>query len=128
MRLEQKIISRLQAVYYLVTGLWPLIHIESFVNVSGPKTDLWLVKMVGLLTTSIAVSLWYISAHHLKSALVLGVTAALSYIAVDVYYVLRDVIPPIYLADAVVEVLIIFFLFISRKKDDKLPLTPVNSR
>jgi hypothetical protein len=38
-----------QAAYYLATGLWPLVHLPSFEAVTGPKTDDWLVHMVGLL-------------------------------------------------------------------------------
>jgi hypothetical protein len=42
-------ILALQALYYLATGLWPLVHLSSFEAVTGPKTDDWLVHMVGLL-------------------------------------------------------------------------------
>jgi hypothetical protein len=43
-----------QAAYYLATGLWPLVHLPSFEAVTGPKTDDWLVHMVGLLAGVIA--------------------------------------------------------------------------
>jgi len=42
----------LQAVYYFVTGLWPLIHLKSFFEVTGPRTDVWLVQMVDVLIFS----------------------------------------------------------------------------
>jgi len=29
----------IQGVYYLLTGLWPLVSIETFQMVTGPKTD-----------------------------------------------------------------------------------------
>lgn len=39
-----------QAAYLLFGGLWPLLHMRSFVAVTGPKVDLWLVRTVaGLL-------------------------------------------------------------------------------
>jgi hypothetical protein len=38
-----------QAIYYLLTALWGLFHIESFMAVTGPKTDVWLVKTVSVL-------------------------------------------------------------------------------
>lgn len=38
-----------QALLYLATGLWPVIHLRSFLSVTGPKTDLWLVESFGLL-------------------------------------------------------------------------------
>jgi hypothetical protein len=42
-----------QAAYYLMTGLWPLFHRRSFEAVTGPKTDYWLVRTVGVLVAAI---------------------------------------------------------------------------
>ena len=50
---RRRLIFWLQGGYYLITGLWPLIHIPSFLWLTGPKTDLWLVKTVGLLAAVI---------------------------------------------------------------------------
>lgn len=33
-------VGAVQGTFYLATGIWPLVHIESFVAVTGPKTDL----------------------------------------------------------------------------------------
>ncbi|VTR52312.1 Uncharacterised protein [Sphingobacterium thalpophilum] len=49
-------IQKIQGIYYCLTGIWPVIHISSFMAVTGPKTDLWLVKMVGLLSLAIGLS------------------------------------------------------------------------
>ena len=38
-----------QGLYYAFTGVWPLISMSSFLAVTGPKTDLWLVNTVGIL-------------------------------------------------------------------------------
>jgi cytochrome b subunit of formate dehydrogenase len=38
-----------QGSYYVLTGLWPLLHRSSFLAVTGPKVDLWLVNTVGAL-------------------------------------------------------------------------------
>jgi hypothetical protein len=107
-----------QAVYYLATGIWPLVSIETFIAVTGPKTDHlitgrmadhWLVMTVGVLVTAIGLCL--LSAAWRRSAtrevVVIAVAAALGLTAIDVIYVARGVIPPIYLADAVLEVLIL---------------------
>jgi hypothetical protein len=32
-----------QGIYYLLTGLWPLVSIGTFQMVTGEKTDVWLV-------------------------------------------------------------------------------------
>ena len=45
-----------QAGYYLLTALWPLFHMDSFLKVTGPKTDLWLVKTVSVLLVAIGLS------------------------------------------------------------------------
>src|SRR4051812_49609509 len=51
-----------QGLYYLVTGVWPLVSIETFQMVTGPKTDHlvtgretdhWLVMTVGVLVTAV---------------------------------------------------------------------------
>jgi hypothetical protein len=40
-------IAGFQSAYLVVTGLWPLLHRRSFETVTGPKTDFWLVRIVG---------------------------------------------------------------------------------
>ena len=37
----------IQAAYYTLTGIWPIVHRRSFEAVTGRKTDYWLVQMVG---------------------------------------------------------------------------------
>ena len=46
-----------QGVYYILTGLWPLVSMQSFELVTGPKTDDWLVQTVGLLLAVIGMTL-----------------------------------------------------------------------
>jgi len=94
-----------QGVYYLLTGLWPLVSIDTFQMVTGPKTDLWLVQTVGALIIVIAVALltaaWRGNRHIETIILAIGSIVALA--AVDVVFVSLGVIAPIYLADAVAE-------------------------
>ena len=52
------VVLRIQAGFYLVTGLWPLAHMPSFERITGPKLDDWLVYTVGLLLASIGATLW----------------------------------------------------------------------
>ena len=42
-------VAAAQGLYYLFTGLWPLFSLRTFMAVTGPKVDGWLVKTVGLL-------------------------------------------------------------------------------
>lgn len=52
-----------QAAYYLAMGLWPLVQLPSFEAVTGPKTDDWLVHMVGLLAGVIGAALGVAAVH-----------------------------------------------------------------
>lgn len=114
--MKTSIVLYCQSVYYFATGLWPVIHINSFLVVSGDKTDLWLVKMVGLLTVAVAITLAYCASKFTDAGRVLGICAAIAYTIVDVYYYFSNVIPAIYLADAVVELIIILLLIIAPGK------------
>jgi len=42
-----------QGVYFLLTGIWPLLSMRTFEAVTGPKVDRWLVKTVGVLVAVI---------------------------------------------------------------------------
>ncbi len=114
--MKHSLVLSAQSVYYLLTGLWPLLHIRSFMAVTGPKSDYWLVQMVGLLTVSIALTLFYCSRRSIDSGRFLGVLSALAYTCVDVYFSLNNVIPRIYLADAVAEVIFIIMLILPPNK------------
>jgi hypothetical protein len=99
-------LALIQGVFYLATGLWPLLDIDSFQAVTGPKTDLWLVRTVGVLVT--VVGLVLVSAAR-RGALgreiaLLAVGCALGLAAIDIIYVLSGTIAPIYLADAAAEI------------------------
>lgn len=99
----------IQAIYYIITGIWPLLDIDSFMAVTGPKTDLWLVKMVGLLSLVIGVGLTYNYASLKDKFLggILGIGGALSFIIIDVTYATKDIISNTYLLDGVAQVVFV---------------------
>lgn len=101
-------VATVQGLFYLVTGLWPLVHVESFLAVTGPKTDLWLVYTVGLLlAVAGAVLLLAAWGGRVTTELaILAVGMALALAGIDVVFVSREVIPAVYLADAVAEVVL----------------------
>ena len=103
----------LQAAYYIVTGLWPILHLASFEAVTGPKADDWLVRTVGALVITIGLSLGVAARRREAPApvLVLAVAAAIAFIAIDVAYVGVGRISPIYLADALAEAALLAMLF-----------------
>src|SRR3954471_21502606 len=92
-----------QGLYYFVTGVWPLVSIETFQMVTGPKTDHlvtgrqadhWLVMTVGVLITASAVALLVAAwrGQNPPEIAVLAVASALGLTAIDVIYVDRQVI------------------------------------
>jgi hypothetical protein len=96
----------IQSSYTFLTAVWPVIDIKSFMEVTGYKTDVWLVKTVGALLIPIAISLvsyLYFSADK-RPVLLLGSTTALAFICIDFYYALNDTIPDIYLLDGIIEI------------------------
>jgi hypothetical protein len=101
--------SVIQGLYYAATGIWPLVNMDSFLAVTGPKTDLWLVRTVSLLITSIGAAL-LVSAKTNQATAPIGILAVSSaaFLAwVDANYSLRGVIWPVYLLDAFAEAALI---------------------
>jgi hypothetical protein len=98
-------VATVQGAYFLLTGVWPILHIRSFEAVTGPKTDDWLVKTVGVLVTVVgAALLWGAQLRCIApQSIVFGVGSAVALGAVDVVYALRGVIGRIYLVDAVAQ-------------------------
>lgn len=94
-----------QAAYYLPTALWPLIDDDSFQQVTGPKRDLWLVKTVCALLLAIGAALWLAGYRRrvAPESELLGFSCAASLVTVDLVYVARRRISPVYLLDALAE-------------------------
>lgn len=102
-------IAAVQGFFYVATGVWPLVHIDSFMAVTGPKTDLWLVYTVGVLVAVVGAVLLCgaRSGRVTPEVTLLAVGAALGLTGIDVVFVVRNVIPPIYLADAAAELVLV---------------------
>jgi len=115
-----------QSLYYIVTGLSPIVSSKFFQIVTGPKTDLWLVKMVGLLAVVIGVTLAIAVRRRAATPeiIALSIASALAFAAVDVFYTLRGTISRIYLADAFVEIIIILAVAILARSG----LAPIGAR
>jgi hypothetical protein len=98
-------LALVHGAYYVATGIWSLVDIRSFQRVTGPKTDLWLVRTVGSLVAVGGGVLCYAGARRRRTpeAALLAVGSALALAGIDVYYTARGRIRPIYLADAAAE-------------------------
>jgi hypothetical protein len=102
-------IAFFQGFYFFVTGIWPILDIKTFMLVTGPKTDIWLVKMVGALTVAISFLLFAVAKKMRVTieSLILILGSSLAYLTIDVVYTLNRTIRYIYLADAALEVIFI---------------------
>jgi hypothetical protein len=107
-RISYSRIALFQGMYYFLSGLWPLIDISSFLNITGPKNDIWLVHTTGLLIAVIGLVLissgirWKVS----PEIFILALGSAFSLMAIEIYYVIDGKIPPIYLLDAFIQILL----------------------
>jgi hypothetical protein len=100
-------------LYYVMTGVWPLLHERSFAAVTGPKHDWWLVKQVGLLSMTSGFVYLFTSWGRTEvppeiSLLIL--LNALSFATVDICYVIRRRISRIYLVDATVQLAVLLLM------------------
>jgi hypothetical protein len=111
-------LALIQGVFDLLTGLWPIFHIDSFQMVTGPKTDLWLVKTVGLLIAVIGgvlLSAWR-SRRITDEVIMLGAGSALALAGIDLFYSLSGRISAVYLGDALVELALVAAWIIGRAR------------
>jgi hypothetical protein len=103
------LVSLVQGIYFFVFGIWPILHMKSFLRVTGPKTDLWLVKTVGIILAVIGavLILAQVNAEINTPIIVLAIGSALNLALVEFIYVAKRVISPIYLGDAFLELILI---------------------
>lgn len=107
-----------QGAYFLATGIWPLISITTFMMLTGPKTDLWLVKTVGVVVAAIGAGLLAaaIRGRMTLELWLIAVLSAAGLAAIDIYYAAKGTIRPVYLLDAALEILIIALWFMLRPR------------
>ncbi len=98
-----------QGAYFALTGIWPLVSIRTFMKVTGPKTDIWLVKTVGVIVTAIGAVLLVAGARNAVTPEIylLAIGSAAGLAGIDFCYVAKGTIDRIYLADAAVEIALI---------------------
>ena len=115
---EASLLALGQGVYYLATGIWALVSIRTFEAVTGPKTDRWLVKTVGVLVGVIGVVLMVAGLRKRvepePALLAAGSAAGLA--AIDTIYATRGRISKIYLLDAVTEVALVAAWALTRRR------------
>jgi hypothetical protein len=95
----------LQGAYYLVSGVWPLLHMRSFEAITGPKAEGWLVKTVGVLVSVIGAVLLLGRRRDPRAELsLLACGSAAGLAAVEAVYAAKRRISIVYLLDALLKV------------------------
>ena len=92
-------------------------------EVTGPKTDIWLVKTVSLLL--VAVSLCFITHLFIKTdhrpVIVLAIGCCISLAFIDFYYAGKKIISPVYYVDGVLQIIFLFawiVILLGRKRQN----------
>jgi hypothetical protein len=100
-----KLLIFIQSGYYLLTALWAIVDINSFMTVTGPKTDIWLVKTTAamIITISLTLGSYLFMQGNKFPAIILGSISAFSFVIIDFYYVAENVISNIYVLDGIFE-------------------------
>jgi hypothetical protein len=95
-----------QGAYYVATGLAPFASRTAFEAVTGRKREWWLVQTTGALVTAVGSGLVSAAVRDRVTAEVAVIAAgcAAGLATIDVVYVLRGRIAPVYLCDAAVEI------------------------
>ena len=106
-------VIKAQGAYYVASGLWGVVDRQGFEKVTGRKTDYWLVRTVGLLAAAIGLTLLTGArardGRPSSETRVLGIAAGASFTLVDLVYVAKGRISPIYLGDVAVHGLLAGF-------------------
>ncbi|MFC4163401.1 hypothetical protein ACFOWU_07050 [Epilithonimonas zeae] len=106
-----KIFPFLHGCYYTLTSVWPLLHLDSFLNVTGGKTDIWLVRTVSIALLPYGLLSFYIAFSKRKSPIV-ALTCALCCFGlalVDAFYYMAGVIKWVYLIDAAIQMIFLLY-------------------
>jgi hypothetical protein len=98
-----RLVSRVQALYFVPFSVWGLLHIRSFMWVTGKKQDVWLVKTVCLLLISVGSMIGQAGRKNRVTPEIagLGISSSMSLAIIDVWYVAKGRIRWVYLLDAV---------------------------
>jgi len=90
------------------------VNVDSFIVVTGPKTDIWLVKTVAALLVAVSITLMA-STYTLRVSreiCILAIFTSLNLVIIDMYYSLSGTISDIYLMDVAPEVIFAVSAFV----------------
>ena len=94
-----------QGGYYAATGVAPFLSRRLFERITGPKLEWWLIQTVGVLVTASGGAMLSAALRRRDTPEIVGMAAgcAVGLAAVDAVYVAKRRISPVYLVDALVQ-------------------------
>lgn len=94
-----------QGVFFIATGLWPVVHLQSFERLARTNVEGWKVKALGGVIALVGATLVAASLKRRDDTAVrvLGVGSALALALTDLFFASKKRGVPIYLADAAVQ-------------------------
>lgn len=96
----------IQGSYYVLTGIWPFMHLSSFEAVTGPKNNIFLLHMVSALIIVIGIALLLsIRQEKTRSIIFLATGSPLAFMVIEIIY--RAQIHWVYFLDFAVEVILL---------------------
>lgn len=128
------IVALLQGIYYLLTGIWPILSRSTFEKVTGPKVDFWLVRTTGALITATGAALTVAGLRGEVTAetAVLGIGSAASLGSSDAIYSSHGRISIAYLLESFVEFALVIVwavgLLTGSRRGSMLQLMPKHGR
>ena len=114
----------MQGMYIFLTALWALVDIKSFMIITGPKTDIWLVKTVAV--SLISISLFFILSSAKSEDPAVSFAAfvfSFGFGYLDFFYSMNNTIRWVYAIDGIIESLFgllwLYFIFSGKKENRK---------
>ncbi len=111
----KRYILLIQTIYILITALWPLVDMESFVRISGSKMDVERVKTVSLLLLALAAIMLFslVKRRITHIVIVMAFVCATAFLSYDLLHILTGRISSVYLLDGFVQLSFLFAWTIS---------------
>lgn len=110
-----------QGIYYLFTGFWPFVHLESFEAVTGSKDSTFLLHMVSALIIVIALTLLSsLGKEKPLPVLVLATLTPVAFMLIEIVY--RAQIEWVYFMDFAIEAIVLASIVYGHIRSKKPPV------
>jgi hypothetical protein len=98
-------LALVHGAFSIMAGVWPIFDMGTFQAVTGPKREHWLVKTVGTLLAGVGGVLTAAGMRRrvIPEIAALAMATAGGLAAIDLIYVAKRRISPVYLLDALVQ-------------------------